>query len=155
MLLLIAALVTAATFMFPTELQGVEKEAYQELEKAEKEVYDWWQHHGESQSATGSYQRTSEEATRAMLQQSSKWVDGEKKLKQKLKVLASRQEQGKDLGAPVLTRYLGEDVPAWAGPEVDQAKWQNTVTAKYDEMRRQEEEWKRMIQAIVDQEKRG
>jgi hypothetical protein len=43
---------------------------------------------------------------RRMQQQTDgSWVAGEKKLKQKLKLLADRQAQGLDLGVPVLTRW--------------------------------------------------
>ena len=58
-------------------------------------------------------QEKSMDATEAMLKQDSSWVDGEKKLKKQLKILAERQAQGKDLGVPVLTRWLGDDIPAW------------------------------------------
>jgi predicted RNase H-like nuclease (RuvC/YqgF family) len=78
-----------------------------------------------------------------------------RKAQAKLKVLATRQEQGKDMGVPVLTRYLGEEIPAWAGEGVNVDEWNKKVAAKYDEMRQEEEEWKKRMQVIIDREKRG
>jgi hypothetical protein len=165
-LLVVAALVTAATYMFPADVRSVEHQAYQAEQELEREMFDWWQK-GEHKPPvpmkadamemdTDSIPlRSKETATEAMLQQDSKWVDGEKKLKQKLKVLAARQAEGKDLGVPVLTRYLGEEMPAWAGEGVNVDEWQKKVAAKYDEMRVEEEEWKKEMQVIIDREKRG
>ena len=164
-LLVVAVLVTVATFMFPADVQSVEHEAYQVEQKLEAEMFDWWQKSGQKpplQMEPGPNNESSKEhedsevsATQAMLEQDSKWVDGEKKLKQKLKVLATRQEQGKDLGVPVLTRYLGEEIPAWAGEGVNVDEWNKKVAAKYDEMRQEEEEWKKRMQVIIDRDKRG
>jgi hypothetical protein len=152
----VAVLVTAATFMFPADVQSVEHEAYKVEQELEAEMFDWWQKSGHKpplQMESGGDSKVA--ATRAMLEQDSKWVDGEKKLKQKLKVLATRQEQGKDAGVPVLTRYLGEEIPAWAGEGVNVDEWNKKVAAKYDEMRQEEEVWKKRMQVIIDREKRG
>jgi hypothetical protein len=158
-LLVVAALVTAATYMFPADVQSVEHQAYQVEQELEKEMFDWWQKGGHkppvAMGTDSNHEDSKETATHAMLQQDSKWVDGEKKLKQKLKVLAARQEKGLDLGVPVLTRYLGEEMPAWAGGGVNVDEWQKKVDAKYDVMRQEEEEWKKMMQVIIDREKRG
>lgn len=157
MLLIIACLMTVATFLFPTdELQSVEQQALLKEQELEKEVFEWWKHHGEARRpASTGVARTSAEATSAMMRQGSQWVDGEKKLKQKLKVLADKQAAGLELGVPVLTRYLGEDVPAWAGEGVDEVEWHKTVKTKYDEMRQKEKNWKKMMQVLMDRETRG
>jgi hypothetical protein len=69
-------------------------------------------------------------------------TEGEKKLKAKLKVLAERQAQGKDLGVPVLTRWLGEDIPAWPSAEtMPKEEWKKRVEDKYAEMRNEEMAW--------------
>lgn len=162
-LLVMAFLVTAATYMFPADVQSVEHQAYRAEQELEREMFDWWQQKGHQppvpihmiDADDPHHEDSKETATKAMLQQNSKWVDGEKKLKQKLKVLAARQEQGKDLGVPVLTRYLGEDIPAWAGGGVNVDEWNKKVAAKYDEMRQEEEEWKIKMQGIIGREKRG
>jgi hypothetical protein len=93
------------------------------------------------------------EATRRMYAQESKWVDGEKALKKQLRKLADLQAQGKELGVPALTRYLGEDFPAWAGTGVDRAEWESRRDKKYAEMREAEGEWNRKIRELIDQNK--
>lgn len=96
--------------------------------------------------------RKSKEASEAMARQSSKWVDGEKKLKQKLKVLYERQKKGLDLGVPILTRYLGEDIPAWVGAGVDEKEWRAKVDAKYAEMKEEETKWREEMKKIIENE---
>lgn len=92
--------------------------------------------------------------TARMLAQSSKWVDGEKKLKKKLKELEQLQQKGQYLGVPVLTRFLGDDFPAWVGEDVNEEEWKRNVEAEYVKMRKEEEEWKEQMQKIIDQRER-
>jgi hypothetical protein len=96
-------------------------------------------------------------ATARMEAQSSRWVDGEKKLKQKLQVLYDRQQQqGQDLGVPVLTRWLGDDIPAYITPNmnIDVEQWKLQVAEKYTEMRKEEEEWQAKMNKIIEQRER-
>ena len=172
-LLALGIMAVSSWYLYPSSVTEVEKEAYEATKKlgqkaldVEHRVEDWLhpQQQGRQQNAGTTNDNnsnpnrrsslTSEEATARMLAQSSTWVDGEKKLKAKLKELAERQKQGKDLGVPVLTRYLGEDIPAWVGEGVNEAEWRKQVDAKYEEMRKEEEEWKRRMQAIIDQRER-
>jgi hypothetical protein len=90
------------------------------------------------------------DATEAMLKHDSSWVDGEKKLKKELKKLAERQAQGKDLGVPVLTRWLGEDIPAWAGEGIDLDDWKNKVDQRYADMRDEEMTWRAKMAGLLD-----
>jgi hypothetical protein len=93
------------------------------------------------------------DATKKMHEHESRWVDGEKALKEQLKKLAVLQSQGKELGVPALTRYLGETFPAWAGEGVDRALWEARRDAKYAEMRAAEDEWNRKIADIIARDK--
>ena len=154
--------------LFPSQVLEVEHEAeevgHRLAEKAinaEHEVEDWWnRNHGGSGGSANSagggsggqnYQRrTSEEATARMLAQSSKWVDGEKALKKKLSILEEEQKNNKNLGVPILTRWLGDDFPAWVTPDMDEKEWRSKVDEKYAEMRKEEEEWIKQMQKIVD-----
>jgi hypothetical protein len=87
------------------------------------------------------------------------WVAGEKKLKQRLKILAERQAQGLDLGVPVLTRWLGEDIPAW--PTQDETnpmplqEWQKRVEEKYAQMRNEEEAWRLRMADLIQNVNHG
>ena len=102
-----------------------------------------------------SNREASDAATVRMEAQPSRWVDGEKALKKKLQVLYDRQSKGKDLGVPVLTRYLGEDIPAWTTPDImDEDEWKKKVVDKYEEMRKEEEEWKKEMAKIITQRER-
>lgn len=95
---------------------------------------------------------SSDAATARMEAQSSRWVDGEKRLKELLTPLYEMQKKGKHLGVPVLTRYLGEDVPAYIGtPDsaMNEAEWRKLVEAKYEEMRVEEEAWKKKMAAHI------
>jgi hypothetical protein len=161
MLIAIAAVITVATLLFPAEVQQVEQEAEHIALQAEQELLDWWTSNSQKPPVpvddqnNPDVEQSKKQAAERMLQQDSKWVDGEKKLKAKLKVLAVRQAQGMDLGVPVLTRYLGEDIPAWPGQGVDVEEWKLKVTTKYAEMRKEEEEWKRKVSVFMAHETQG
>lgn len=97
-------------------------------------------------------------ASARMEAQSSRWVDGEKALKKKLQVLYDQQMKGKHLGVPVLTRYLGEDFPAYVGtPDspMDVDEWRKSVAEKYEEMRLEEEEWKKEMAKLIAKRERN
>lgn len=91
----------------------------------------------------------------------SKWVDGEKKLKQKLEILVERQRQGNDIGVPVLTRWLGDDIPAWPTEDSDNPmpikEWNEKVRLRYEQMRAEEMEWRSQMTQFLknDLERRG
>ncbi|GAX21250.1 hypothetical protein FisN_1Lh079 [Fistulifera solaris] len=157
----LAAIITTITYMFPEKMQQVEYSAMEEVVQVEQDLVKWWSQpiqkppipqdeHPHFVGLTDPNERMKQQSSFS----SYSWVEGEKKLKQKLKVLYDRQQQGLDLGVPVLTRYLGEDIPAWPerGKEDD---WQKQVDAKYEQMRREEEEWKARITALLKSEKRG
>ena len=95
---------------------------------------------------------SSDAATARMEAQSSRWVDGEKALKKKLMVLYDIQAKGDHLGVPVLTRYLGEDIPAFVGtPDstMKEEEWKKLVDAKYEEMRLEELEWQKKMSLLM------
>lgn len=161
----LAALITIATYMFPEQVHQAENSAMEEVIQVEQDIVKWWSQPvqkppvplNEHPHFVSDTRDPTERMKQQQQQQSAasySWVEGEKKLKEKLKVLYQRQQQGLDLGVPVLTRYLGEDIPAWpeAGKEEE---WQKQVDAKYEEMRREEEEWKAKITALLKAEKRG
>jgi len=109
----------------------------------------------EQNPSVASNRISSDAATARMEAQSSRWVDGEKALKKKLQVLYDRQQKGNDLGVPVLTRYLGEDIPAWITPEImDEIEWKKKVADKYEEMRQEEEKWKEEMSKIIARRER-
>lgn len=126
-------------------------------------MFDWWQKEGHGPLAPKASVDGIDlnDATLRMLQQPSKWVDGEKKLKSQLKVLADRQLlDKKDIGVPVLTRYLvdddGEDIPAWVPSDYSdeqREQWEKKVADKYIEMRKAEGEWEKQVKAKLEQNK--
>ena len=140
---------------FPDEVIKAEHEAevigHRMKERAiEAEIsVESWIHDHNGGSPAG--RAASDAASQAMQVQSSKWVDGEKKLKKKLTELYEKQQKGELLGVPVLTRWLGDDFPAWVTPDMDEKKWRDDVAAKYKEMREEEEAWKQQMQKIMDQ----
>jgi hypothetical protein len=163
MLMLILVIVLAVYVcwsLFPSQVGEFEHEAEvvgqrlaQKAISAEHQVEDWWQKNNNNNN-DGSAARTSESATARMLAQSSKWVDGEKTLKKKLAVLSEEQQQNKNLGVPVLTRYLGEEFPAWVTSDMDEAEWKKKVDEKYADMRKEEEEWIKQMQHLIDERER-
>jgi hypothetical protein len=86
----------------------------------------------------------SDEATAAMLEQPSSWVDGEKKLKKSLNKLVELQTQGKLLNATIVTRWLGDDIPHFFGEVegMDEAAWMEEVNKRYAKMY-DVDEWER------------
>jgi len=84
------------------------------------------------------------------------WVDREKALKKKLQVLFDMQKKGDSLGVPVLTRYLGEDFPAFVGTPgstMKEEEFKKLVEAKYEEMRKEEEEWQKKMTLLIEAQK--
>ena len=160
------SLLCVSWYFFPTEVERVEREAEfvghelaQKARQAEHQV-EGWLHNNKGSGSTGGANGGAASAAQGMdpsermKAQSSKWVDGEKKLKIKLKELAELQKKGEYLGAPVLTRWLGDDFPAWVNKDVNEEKWRKDVEAKYAQMRVEEEEWKKQMQQIIDKRER-
>lgn len=150
-LTLVAVVLTMAIWLFPDEVAYAEREAVREAQLMEEGIADWWAG-GDTNAAAP---EPKNEATKRMLAQSSKWVDGEKKLKKMLKELAERQKDGKDIGVPVLTRYLGDDIPAWPKDGLSTEEWQKKVDQRYADMRKEEEQWKERIAALLREENVG
>lgn len=158
----IAVLITVATYMFPEEAVIVEREAeeiahraYQAEQELEKEMMDWWHEDRTVKEPAMTDEAMREYTSERMAKQTSKWVDGEKQLKLKLKELVELQKQGKEIGTPVLTRWLGEDIPAFAGEGVNKEEWEKKIEESYDRMRKEEEEWRQAVSAILEKENRG
>mmetsp|Transcript_13693 Transcript_13693/g.20854 ORF Transcript_13693/g.20854 Transcript_13693/m.20854 type:complete len:203 (+) Transcript_13693:148-756(+) len=103
--------------------------------------------HVEEQSETDP--ASSLHATRIMEKQTSQWVEGEKKLKEALKKLMERQKEGKDLGVPILTRWLGDDFPAWPQEGESPEEWEEKRKAKYEEMKKEEEAWRKKVRTEI------
>jgi hypothetical protein len=161
---------------FPAKVMEVEREAEmvthelaQKAKQAEHDMEDWWRQQQQpeppiklqqgglnSEGALEDKLAASRAASARMEAQSSRWVDGEKKLKQKLQVLYDKQQQGQDLGVPVLTRWLGDDIPVYVTPDmdVDVQEWRKQVKAKYAEMRKEEEEWQKEMAKLIERRER-
>ncbi|GKY97637.1 hypothetical protein MPSEU_000722100 [Mayamaea pseudoterrestris] len=154
----LAFIVTAITYwvtpndnLLKREAEHVANAALAAEHELEREMMDWWAEHGHQKPPIA--ERDSSILSDGGLQGANRWVEGEKKLKKKLKLLAERQQQGKDIGVPVLTRWLGDDVPAWAGEGVNVEDWRRTVDEKYKEMRQEEVEWQKQIKALLESDK--
>lgn len=139
LLVFLTSLLLLAMLLFPSQVMDVE-------EATAKKTHDFMNNvlekEREMEKQVGDMLMHSHDSLQSKQSSSSNWVDGEKKLKQKLKVLMERQKQGKDLGVPVLTRYLGEDIPAWPGEGVDRDEWKKKVDEKYKEMAETEKQWR-------------
>ena len=146
------------SFMSPSTVKKAEEEAVETTKEvlhnayvAEQQMEDWFHHQQKPPIPEAPEDRqASLDATEAMKRQPSSWVDGEKKLKQMLKPLVERQRQGKDVGVPILTRYLGEDFPAWVPEGGNVEEWTKKRDAKYDEMRKEEEKWKSQVRKYLE-----
>jgi uncharacterized protein HemX len=154
-------LALSSWILFPQQVQEYEHEAEQEVKYMAKKMVDvehhledWLESNQGMANRAYAGQRTTEEANARMEAQSSTWVDGEKQLKQKLKELQKLQKEGKLLGVPVLTRWLGEDFPAWVEPGQSEDEWRAKVDAKYAEMRKEEEQWQKKMKAYIKEHER-
>ena len=153
LVVVIIILVGAISILSPSTVEKAEqkaadttKEIIQEAYVAEKNMENYF--HGqqqlppqEAEDDTGGRQE-SLDATAAMKRQPSSWVDGEKKLKLKLKELIALQKDGKELGVPILTRWLGDDFPAWVSEGEDKDAWETKRKEKYADMAKDEEQWR-------------
>jgi hypothetical protein len=166
-LLLIIIVLTLIISLFPEQRQmmynteqQMEKVVYETEQQLERDVMDYWL--SSKQFYTGDTSDTTTtnkiyEADIRMRQQSSKWVDDEKKLKQALQVLVERQARGLDLGVPVLTRYLGAQIPAFYSKDdasLNQGiatveEWNTLVQEKYTEMRNEEIRWREIVSTTL------
>jgi len=155
-LLLLAFLLTMATYLFPVQLQKVEQEAAQEMDQLLHQ-----QHFGQQMPIKGMPHGSMDSSESAggipkLSDMDSRWVDGEKKLKQALEVLVDRQRQGQDIGVPVLTRWLGDDIPVWPTQKADdpmpQDEWNQKVEAAYVKMREEEMEWRSQMTLFLEQD---
>lgn len=173
LILVIVVLIGTISILSPATVQHAEEKAVTETKKlvheayvAEKHVEDYLRH----QQAPGAEQQPpiqqttddadplkqkSADATEAMKRQPSSWVDGEKKLKLKLKELVALQQDGKDLGAPILTRWLGDDIAAWVTEGQDVAAWEKARDAKYAEMKEEEERWRAEVRHFLEHDGDG
>lgn len=169
LLLVIVVLIGTISILSPATVQHAEekaasttKEFVHEAYVAEQHMEDYLLHQQQSgagqlppmqqlgEDAPDPLKQESVDATEAMKRQPSSWVDGEKKLKLKLKELAARQQDGKDLGAPILTRWLGDDVSAWVSEGGDVAAWEKLRDAKYEEMKKEEERWRAEVRHYLE-----
>ena len=151
-LLCIAMFLTLISYMIsPNDYETLERDAIQ----AEKDFMEYiqksQQHSPPQMNHPDDMDPTMNHDTNNIQQQpplySFSWVDGEKKLKKELQKLVILQQKGQELGVPVLTRWLGDDIPVYAGstnvPNV--TEWKINVQKDYEKMRIEEEEWKRTL----------
>lgn len=134
-LIVVIIAIVVVIIIHPSSVNDVEHELSRDVGFAEKKMEEWLQKAKPKQLGRI-------DASQAMKEQPSSWVDGEKKLKAKLKVLAERQKEGKDLGVPVLTRFLGDDFPAWVERGQDEKAWKQKRDAKYEAMRKEDLIWR-------------
>jgi hypothetical protein len=153
-------LLFVSVYFFPTEVEQEAEYVGHELanraRQAEHKVEELLLHHGPAAAAAAPQgEEQLDDASARMLAQSSKWVDGEKALRKKLTVLSELQQKGEHLGAPVLTRYLGDDFPVWIDKKnVNEDEWRAKVHAEYAKMREEEEDWQKRMQKIIQQRER-
>lgn len=127
--------------------EPIELQKQKELQKEEKD-----------EPKSNSLETKKESPKETSKTKSTRWVEGEKALKKNLKVLFDRQAKGQFLAAPVLTRYLGEEIPAYVGTpdsKMQEDEWKKLVEAKYQEMREEEEEWQKKMALFVEQQPRN
>ncbi len=160
-LVLIIIVLTFIISFFP-EQRRMMYDTEQEMEKvvyeAERDIMEYWLSSKRVYSADSiSSDSTMHQADVRMQQQSSKWVDSEKKLKKALQVLVERQEKGLDLGVPVLTRYLGDSIPAFYSKDDASfnmgintvEEWNAVIEEKYAEMRNEENRWREFVTSTL------
>ena len=160
---MLAVALTAANYTLfsktPAQVQQVEHDLMEEARYAEQmleqELKGWWSMASSTANKEPLLSSSGEQLPPPPPQGNSQWVEGEQRLKRELQKLVALQEQGKELGVPVLTRWLGEDIPAWAGEGVDRNEWDAKVQARYAEMRQDEERWRERIAAAIQAEQRG
>jgi len=84
------------------------------------------------------YKRTTSEANEKMMSQLSLNVDGEKRVKKALIPLFELQKKGKELNAPILTRWLGKGVNQFMSITTDTRKlesWRKEIEHRKDNER--------------------
>jgi hypothetical protein len=160
-LVIVAAILTLLTYFSSgpssKEAANVVDQAYKVEQELEREMTEYWQGPGAIKPPVHEALHphlVDMDPSERMKLHSSKWVDGEKKLKKALQVLKDRQEQGLDLGLPVLTRWLGEDIPAFVTKDKEE-EWKKTVADEYVRMRKEEEEWRKEISAKLFDDNRA
>ena len=148
-ILLAVIFMGAVTVLSPATVKGVERELIRDAYKAEKQVEDWLQTNKVIPVTVEDRKAAGFDPSEAMKRQPSKWVDGEKKLKEKLRVLEARQKEKLDLNVPILTRFLGDDFPAWVPKDGDVEGWTKKRDAKYAEMAEEEKLWKAAARKVL------
>jgi hypothetical protein len=155
--LVLALLLTLAAYCLPTQ----EKQAVAHLERAaEEEIAHLWHEFHDAHGAVPPIPQDQHEQLSSLSSERSSestysWVAGEQKLKQALKVLADRQVRGLDLGVPVLTRWLGEDLPAWPDGTISREEWQLEVDERYAKMQQEETLWRKRMGELLQASPRG
>jgi len=149
----LALLLTMITYVFPGQVQRVEQEAEREVGQY---LNDFGNHNNNHKNHDPDY-----DSVPSLLENNNNnnmhWVDGEQKLKRELEILAQRQRDGIDVGVPVLTRWLGDDIPAWPTRHADhrrmtEAEWTKRVEEAYAQMRRDEAAWRAEMTRYLESE---